>query len=172
LQESNNKSSEKGKSLMTQSLIQAYHQAPWRNQMKWIATFLLGVIVVALVAGLYLSISAQSVTIGLQIQIANDDKIGKQQEIADLNNRLGDLTAGPTMLARAKELGYEPIDPSNIEYMLVPGYSGRQTASLAPQTAPEIEPKPELNAEYTRSLSEVLFQGLMKFNAMQARRIP
>ena len=36
---------------MTQSLIQAYRQAPWRNQLNWIATFLLGVIVVALVAG-------------------------------------------------------------------------------------------------------------------------
>jgi hypothetical protein len=157
---------------MTQSLIQAYGQAPWRNQMKWIATFLLGVIVVTLVAGLYLSISAQSVTIGLQIQAANDDKIVKQQEIADLNNTLGDLTAGPAMLARAKALHYDYVDPANIEYIVVAGYSGRQTAVLAPQTAPEVQSKPELNPEYTRSLSEVLFQGLMKFNAMQARRIP
>jgi hypothetical protein len=157
---------------MTQSLIQAYHQAPWRNQLKWIATFLLGVIVVALVAGLYLSISAQSVTIGLQIQGANDDKVVIQQGIADLNNRLGDLTAGPAMLARAKALGYDYIDPSAIEYIVVAGYSGRQTAVLAPQTSPEKQPKPELDPEYTRSLSEVLFQGLMKFNAMQARRIP
>jgi hypothetical protein len=157
---------------MTQSLIQAYHQAPWRNQLKWFATFLLGVIVVALVSGLYLSISAQSVTIGLQIQAANDEKVGIQQDIADLNNSLGDLTAGPAMLARAKALGYDYVDPSAIEYILVPGYSGRQTAALAPRTAPEIQPKPELDPEYTRSLSEVLFQGLMKFNAMQARRIP
>ena len=157
---------------MTQSLIQAYRQAPWRNQLKWFATFLLGVSVVALVAGLYLSITAQSVTIGLEIQAANDKKSGIVQDIADLNNRLGDLTAGPAMLARAKALGYDYVDPSAIEYMIVAGYSGRQTASLAPQSAPEVQSKPVLNPEYTRSLSEVLFQGLMKFNAMQAKRIP
>ena len=157
---------------MTQSLIQAYGQAPWRNQLKWIATFLLGVIVIALVAGLYLSITAQSVTIGLEIQGANQDKVGLQQDIADLNNRLGDLTAGPTMLARAKALGYDYVDPNDIEYILVSAYSGRQTASLAPQTAPEEYSEPQLNPEYTRSLSEILFQGLMKFNAMQAKRIP
>src|SRR5512140_2152457 len=133
---------------MTQSLIQAYRQAPWRNQLKWIATFLLGVIVVALVAGLYLSISAQSVTIGLQIQVANQEKIDLQQDIADLNNRLGDLTAGPAMLARAKDLGYEFIDPADIEYILVSGYSGRQTAILAPRIAAAETSKPELNPEY------------------------
>ena len=157
---------------MTQSLIQAYRQAPWRNQLKWFATFLLGVIVVALVAGLYLSISAQSVTIGLEIQEANTNKIGLQQDIADLNNHLGDLTAGPAMLARAKALGYDYVDPADIEYILVPAYAGRQTASLAPQTAPEEQSVPVLNPEYTTSLSEILFQGLMKFNAMQTRRIP
>jgi hypothetical protein len=157
---------------MTQSLIQAYRQAPWRNQLKWIATFLLGVIVVALVAGLYLSISAQSVAIGLEIQGSNQIKIVIEQDIADLNNQLGDLTAGPAMLTRAKALGYDYVNPSDIEYMLVPGYSGRQTVSLAPQTAPEVYSEPTLNPDYTSSLSEILFQGLMKFNAMQARRIP
>jgi hypothetical protein len=157
---------------MTQSLIQAYRQAPWRNQIKWIATFMLGVIVVALVAGLYLSISAQSVTIGLEIQGYNQQKIVIQQDIADLNNHLGDLTSGSVMLVRAKALGYDYVNPSDIEYMLVSGYAGRQTASLAPETAPAEYSQPVLNPEYTRSLSEVLFQGLMKFNAMQAKRIP
>ena len=157
---------------MTQSLIQAYRQAPWRNQLKWIATFLLGVIVIVLVAGLYLSISAQSVAIGLEIQAKNQDKIVYEQDIADLNNQLGDLTSGPAMLARAKELHYDYVNPSDIEYILVQGYSGRKTASLAPQTSQVEYSEPTLNPEYTRSFSEILFQGLMKFNAMQARRIP
>jgi hypothetical protein len=76
------------------------------------------------------------------------------------------------MLARAKALHYDYIDPADIEYILVPGYAGRQTASLAPQTAPEQQSVPVLNPEYNTSLSEILFQGLMKFNAMQTRRIP
>ena len=157
---------------MTQSLIQAYRQAPWRNQLKWIATFLLGVIVIALVAGLYLSISAQSVAIGLEIQGDNQEKVVLEQDIADMNNQLGDLTSGPVMLARAKALHYDYVNQSNIEYILVSGYAGRQTAEFAPQTSQEEVPADTLNPDYTRSLSEVLFQGLMKFNAMQAKRIP
>jgi cell division protein FtsB len=157
---------------MTQSLIQAYQQAPWRNQLKWIATFLLGVIVVALVAGLYLSISAQAVSMGFEIQAKNQDKVVIAQDIADLRNQLGDLTADPAMLERAKTLGYDYANPSDIEYILVPGYSGRQTASLAPQTATEEFSEPTINPEYTSSLSEILFQGLLKFSAMQAKRIP
>ena len=157
---------------MTQSLIQAYGQAPWRNQLKWIATFLLGVIVVALVAGLYLSISAQALSIGLEIQKNNRDKIVIGQDIANQRNQLGDLTAGPAMLKRAKALGFDYVNPSEIEYILVPGYAGRQTASLAPQTPPEKYSEPLINPEYIRSLSEIMFQGLMKFNAMQTRRIP
>jgi cell division protein FtsB len=157
---------------MTQSLIQAYGQAPWRNQLKWIATFLLGVIVIALVAGLYLSISAQAVTMGLEIQKSNREKIVIEQEIANLRNKLGDLNAGPAMLERAKALGYDYVNPSEIEYIRVPGYAGRETASLAPQTPPVEYSEQTINPEYTRSLSEILFQGLMKFNAMQTRRIP
>jgi hypothetical protein len=158
---------------MTQSLIQAYGQAPWRNQLKWIATFLLGVIVIALVAGLYLSISAQAVAMGLEIQARNQDKVVIEQDIANLRNKLGDLTAGPAMLERAKALGYDYVNPADIEYILVPEYTGRQTAVLAPRTAQADNDVEEIsNPEYTRSLSEILFQGLMKFNAMQARRIP
>jgi cell division protein FtsB len=152
--------------------MQAYGQAPWRNQLKWIATFLLGVIVAALVAGLYLSISAQAVIMGFDIQAKNQDKVVIEQDIADLRNQLGDLTADPAMLERAKALGYDYVNPSDIEYILVTGYSGRQTASLAPQTATEEFSEPPINPEYTSSLSEILFQGLLKFSAMQARRIP
>ncbi len=158
---------------MTQSVVQAYRQAPWRNQLKWIATFLLGVIVIALVAGLYLSISAQAVAMGLEIHEKNQEKVVIEQDIADLRTKLGDLTAGPAMLERAKALGFEPVNPGDITYILVPGYTGRQTASLAPRTAPtENIMEKATNPEYTRSMSEILFQGLMKFNAMQAKRIP
>ena len=157
---------------MTQSLIQAYRQAPWRNQIKWIATFLLGVLVVALVAGLYLSISAQAVIMGFEIQSKNQDKVVIAQDIADLRNQLGDLTSDPAMFERAKALGYDYVNPSDIEYILVPGYSGRQTAALAPQTATEEFSEATINPDYTNSLSELLFQGLIKFSAMQTRRIP
>lgn len=129
-------------------------------------------IVVSLVAGLYLSISAQAMSKGFEIQAKNQDKVVIAQDIADLRNQLGDLTADPAMLERAKALGYDYANPSDIEYILVPGYSGRQTASLAPQTATEEFSEPTINPEYTSSLSEILFQGLLKFSAMQARRIP
>ena len=75
------------------------------------------------------------------------------------------------MLAKAKALKYDYVNPTDIEYMVVQGYGGRQTASFAPKVAEDEVPQDTLNPEYTRSLSEVLFQGLMKFNAMETKRI-
>jgi cell division protein FtsB len=152
----------KGSIDMTQSVTQAYQQAPWRNQIKWIVIFMLGLLVVALVAGLYLSISAQSVALGIEIQGYNSNKITIDRNIADLRNQLADLTTTSEMEKRAKELGYDYLSPDEIEYFVVPGYSGRQTAILAPRSEENDITKAMLDPSYTQSLWEWFFQGLNK----------
>ena len=47
---------------------QAYSQTPWRKQLQVIGAFLLVVVVSALVAGIYLSVTSQAATLGRQIQ--------------------------------------------------------------------------------------------------------
>ncbi len=46
----------------------AYSQAPWRNQVRTIGLFSLGLVFIGLVAGIYLMISANTVTVGRDIQ--------------------------------------------------------------------------------------------------------
>jgi cell division protein FtsB len=152
----------KGSIDMTQSVTQAYQQAPWRNQIKWIVIFMLGLLVVALVAGLYLSISAQSVALGIEIQDYNSNKITIDRNIADLRNQLADLTTTSEMEKRAKDLGYDYLNPDEIEYFVVAGYSGRQTAILAPRSEENDISKAMLDPSYTQSLWEWFFQGLNK----------
>ena len=149
---------------MTQSVTQAYQQAPWRNQIKWIVIFMLGLLVVALVAGLYLSISAQSVALGIEIQGYNSKKITIDRNIADWRNQLADLTTTAEMEKRAKDLGYDYLNPDEIEYFVVAGYTGRQTAILAPRSEENDISKAMLDPSYTQSLWEWFSLGLNKVN--------
>ena len=56
-----------------ENITQAYSQAPWRKQLQWIGLFMLAMIMVAMVAGIYLSVSAQATTAGREVQIMDAD---------------------------------------------------------------------------------------------------
>jgi hypothetical protein len=47
---------------MTQNVTQAYQQTPWRLQLQRFGLFLLGLVIIGLVAGLYLYITAETVS--------------------------------------------------------------------------------------------------------------
>jgi cell division protein FtsL len=149
---------------MTQHLIQAYQQAPWRSQVQAIGLFLLGLVVAALVAGLYLSISAQTSAEGIAIQDLETQREGLERQIADLKTQVGLLTSASQMQQRAKGLGYQVTDPQNTTYMVVPSYPGRQAAELAPTNAPQTQTRSLLKSNYTESLWEWLFQGALQLN--------
>ncbi len=53
----------------------AYKQAPWRIQRQWIGTFLLAVLGIAMVAALYLDVTAQAAISGREIQDLADEII-------------------------------------------------------------------------------------------------
>ena len=55
------------------NLTQAYSQAPWRKQLKFIGLFLLLVVFVALIAGIYLDVTARAATIGREILIMKNE---------------------------------------------------------------------------------------------------
>jgi hypothetical protein len=158
--------------MAAQNLVQAYRQAPWRNQLVWVATILLGVTVLALIAGLYLSISAQAVTIGTEIQKKNAIKYDTEQNIADLRNQLADLTSSKVMEQRAREMGFEYLAPADISYIVIPGYAGRQTPLLAARSTKDqaVTSNPNLILpSYRQSLSEFLYQGIIIFSDYQGR---
>jgi hypothetical protein len=149
---------------MTQHLIQAYQQAPWRSQVQAIGLFLLALVVAALVAGLYLSISAQTASEGIAIQDLETQREDMERQIADLKTQVGLLTSASQMEQRAKAMGYQPTDSNNTTYMVVSTYPGRQAAEFAPINAPQIQTRSLLKSDYTESLWEWLFQGALQLN--------
>lgn len=136
-------------------LVHAYRQAPWRIQRQWLGGFLLGVVAVGMVSSLYLDITAQAAISGREIQGLASDIISVQQNTADLQTRLAELTSNTVMERRARDLGYEPVDPAKLQYIIVPGYAPPQPDILV--AAPPLQPSaPSIAPEYTESLIEWL----------------
>ena len=134
-------------------IIHAYRQAPWRIQRQWIGAFLLAVICAAMVAALYLDVTARTAVAGREIQEMRIVITTVQRENADLETQLADMTATEVMQRRALELGYRPVLPGELDYVAVPGFVTPEPDILlaAKDASPRIESMP---AEYTQSLLE------------------
>jgi len=133
-------------------LLQAYRQAPWRVQLQAIGGFSLILVILAIVASVYLNITARSSTIGRQIQEMQIDRLELERQIQDLESQLAELSSAKAMASRAEELGFVRVQPGQITYLAIPGYSGRNTVSLAPPPGPAVSTDPALPAEYTQNL--------------------
>jgi len=153
---------------MKNRFIQAYQQAPWRTQLQWIGFFLLGLVLIVTVAGLYLSITAQSTTAGVEIKELELEKETLDRQIADLKTQLAIITSAKVMKDRAEDLGYIPADPSQAVYVVVPGYTGRQPEIVALPVRPEDQSKSQIDAAYRQSLWEWLFENTSRL--IQTRR--
>ncbi len=134
------------------NLMQAYRQTPWRIQLQAIGMFLLILVMFAIIAGIYLNVTARAATIGRRIQ-------GMQAEIqlndrlnADLQTRLALMTTASSMESRAEKLGFRPAEASEITYIIVPEYPGRSPVVLAPPSGPVAASTNILPPEFTQSL--------------------
>ena len=139
-----------------QSITQAYSQAPWRKQLQWIGLFMLALILAAMVAGIYLSVSAQASTAGREIQIMYGEMEEIRRNIEDSESQLAILNSNAVMEKRAEELNFYPVESADIFYLLVPGYIDPGQASLAKPPGVTIPRAPTISPEYTESLVEWL----------------
>ncbi|OGN88508.1 MAG: hypothetical protein A2Y88_00830 [Chloroflexi bacterium RBG_13_48_10] len=152
-------------------LTHAYSQAPWRKQMYMIGVILLVLVSTAIVAGIYLNVTARAAAIGRQIQemqvriygyhfLTGEADEGVipieelEQKIANLNSELAYITSYKVMQGRVKDLNLEPIAADHIEYMEVPGYMERQSTSLAPPPEPMVVNASTIDPEFKESLFE------------------
>ena len=130
--------------------IHAYRQAPWRIQRQWIGGLLLGVLGLAMVASLYLDVTSQAAIAGREIQGMSNQISAIAQNNADLQSQVAALTSTDSMQRRAKALGYQPVDPSELQYVVVPAYVAPRPAILQ---ATSLRPSaPSIPPEYTESL--------------------
>lgn len=136
-------------------IIHAYKQAPWRVQRQYVGAFLLAVIVLALVAALYLDLSARTTLTGREIQALQTQITDLQRSNADLETELANLTSSAMMQQRALELGYRPVKPGELDYISVPGYVAPEPAILLAAADKTIRSE-SLPEDYTLSLLEWL----------------
>jgi len=134
-------------------IIHAYRQAPWRVQRQWVAAFLLLVIGAAMVAALYLDVTARTAIAGREIQEMRFEITTIQRSNADLETRLAKLTSTSEMQRRAVALGYRPVQPGELDYVAVPGFVPPEPAIL--KAAEDVTmPQQALPSEYSQSLIE------------------
>jgi hypothetical protein len=152
---------------MTNRIVQAYRQAPWRIQMQWIGLFALGLLLVALVAGFYLSITARAATAGGDVQDMLYQIQTQERQIAELNTQLASITSASAMEKRAQAMGFVPITYGQPKYIQVPGYVARGTPDLAPPPNNNVVDAPLLLPDYTQSLWEWLFRSFLPTTAKQ-----
>ena len=150
---------------MTNHIKQAYHQAPWRVQTQWLGLFLLALLLIASVAGIYLDISSRAAKTGREIQGMDADIETKERRIADLRTELATLTSAAELEKRAKELGYVQAGPGTAVYVPVTGYEPRQPAMLAPVPSQDMVQHPLLEPRYAESLLQWLFKGILSSQA-------
>ena len=146
---------------MNTKIMQAYKQAPWRVQLQHLFYIVLAIVMILVVAALYLNISAQAATAGLDFQGFEWQRQDLERQIANNDAKLGQITSEENMVARAKALGYTPIAMDKAVYVVVPGYTGRQPAIFAPAPSSDMLADPIIKPSYTQSLWEWLFQGVL-----------
>lgn len=134
-------------------IIHAYKQAPWRIQRQWVGAFLLFVIGTAMIAALYLDVTARAAVAGREIQEMRFEIIAIQRANADLETRLAKMTSTAEMERRARALGYRPIQPGELDYVAVPGFVAPEPDILLAAEDVTV-PEPSLPYEYSQSLLE------------------
>ena len=139
-----------------QNITQAYSQAPWRKQLQWIGLFMLVLIIVAMVAGIYLSVSAQASTAGREIQIMYAEMEKIRRNVEDMETQIAYLVSNSEMEKRAEELGFLSVESDEIFYILVPGYINPGQANLAEPPGSTLPAIPTISPEYTQSLVDWL----------------
>ncbi len=125
-------------------IVRKVRQAPWRVQRQWVVLFMLGLVVVAMVAWVYLNVTVRATLAGREIQqlrnpsLVNPDPTNQPNSIAtnlrintELETTLAQLTSVEAMQKRAEEMGFEPVTPEDMLFVTVPGYPQQTTVNLS-----------------------------------------
>jgi hypothetical protein len=170
-------------------ITHAYSKAPWRKQVYMIGVVLLILVSVAIVAGIYLNVTARAAATGRQIQemqvrlygyhYLTDDEGENyvpieelEQQIANLSSQLAYLTSYEVMQQRVKDLGLVKLSADNIKYIEVPGYVERQTTSLAPPPVPVVVNASAIDPQFKESLFEWVTDQVQKTAQLLSEAMP
>lgn len=139
--------------------IHAYRIAPWRIQRQWIGNALLMVVVFAMVAALYLNVTSRTAIAGREIQDLMSSIAASQQVSSDLHSQLASLTSSTAFEQRAREMGYRPVEPNELEYLVVPGYVEPASVNFSSNALPQLSAL-TIPPEYNQSLLDWLDENI------------
>ena len=151
--------------------VRAYQQAPWRIYTQNSALFLIGVFLIACVVWIMLTVSVQASEAGLDIQVLTSDQMRLMREIADTRSQIAMVTSSEQMGKKAEAMGFRPAEMKDLTFIEVSGYAGRQPEISAPPPGDSLPPM-LIKPGYTQSLSDWLWQGVVKLSAKPGVQIP
>jgi len=139
-----------------EDFARAYSQAPWRKQWQIIGVVCLALVLIAMISGIYLNISAQAAAVGRDIQHIQGTAIALDGENEHMQSQLALILSSAEMESRAHNLGFESVPPDQIVYLNVPGYEERKPVILAPSEERTVIGARFMPPEYTESIFEWL----------------
>lgn len=151
---------------MPKRFAQAYRQAPWRIQTQRGVLLLIVAILGASMLWVMVSVTVQASSAGLEIQQLEDVREDVQRQIAGQRTLIGIQTSKAQMEKRATEMNFEPINPADLTYIVIPGFKGREPVIGASPPRQAME-QPLIKPAYTQSLWEWLLQGILEMNQQQ-----
>jgi len=102
--------------------LQSARSIPLNIQRQWVILFAVGIAVVAMVAGLYLDVTARAAITGREIQRLEQSIAANRRANADYATEYASLMSNRVMQVRAREAGFEMLARDNVTYMVIPGY--------------------------------------------------
>ena len=106
-----------------------------RFQRQWLLLFFSGLLALAMVAGLYLNVTAGAAIAGREIQNIEAEITINERANADLETRIAMLLSNQVLEERAHALGFEPVDRASLEYVTVAGYFPAQAITMVAPVA-------------------------------------
>jgi cell division protein FtsL len=140
-------------------LVQAYRQAPWRTQRQWIVLFLLAMVSLGMVAGLYLNVTARAALAGREVQGLEASITANERINDDLETQIASALSTDTMSRRAAAMGFVPVTTEELEFLPVSGYLPPAPASLV-APSDQAPSQAGTNSQYTQSLLDWLNQKI------------
>lgn len=116
-------------------ILRRYRDLPWQAQRQWIIVVLAAILVSALVAGLYLNVTARAAITGRQIQTLEQQIVLNQRINADLQAQIAVQLSVSNLERRAERMGFQPIQRDEIQYVVVPGYFPQNAVSFQNEPA-------------------------------------
>ena len=122
--------------------------------------FLVLLVLGLVIAIIYVEVNAEASTVGREIQDMQATVEELERSIANKQAELAYITSAVEMEKRAVAMNFQAVAPGQALYLVIPGYTGRSEAVLAPPSLSTPVQTVVLAPEYSISLVDWLKQQL------------